>query len=145
MQFSILGNDSEFETPFFRDLSKFLVPVMLGVVFAMVILVAWYPVSSEIRFNVNGALDGYNIILDRHGDCFLQENRSTCSSGAWPVSIFLVMPIPALIILNIWLWYKRKQLDKDALDEHQWYQKAKVHEEYKREGKKFCPDCGDRL
>ncbi len=107
---------SDFETPFFRDLSKLLLPICLGVILAFATLVLWYPIAGEIWFNIDGAEEGYNIFNDRKGSCFETENKSMCSSGAWPVSIFLVIPLPILIGICVWLFFYNKKINKEIDD-----------------------------
>lgn len=101
-----------FETPIMRDISKLLLPVVLGVAIAMIALLMFQTLSGEIRFNVTGAMEGYDIINDRYGGCFHKEveggSASYCSSGAWPISILYIIPLIVLIPFNIYLIWRRR-------------------------------------
>lgn len=100
---------TEFETPFFRDLEKFLTPILAGVLIAIVAVLGFIFVLPEIQFNIDGALEGYNVLTERNGQCFQNENSWHCRSSAWYISILYILPLPILTGLNIYLWRLRKK------------------------------------
>jgi hypothetical protein len=104
---------SEFETPFFRDLSKFILPICLGVMLGMVCLLLFFPIMMEINFNIDGIESGFNILTERYGSCFVQENHQLCSSGAWSVSIIWIV-IGILGGLSI-AWLRLKIQNKESV------------------------------
>jgi len=104
---------SDFETPLMRDVSKMVNRIAIGALCGILIPIIFFVCYYEVQFNIHGAMEGFNILLDRNGDCFTNEHRTMCSSGAWPVSIIYVLVIPITTIYNIHMIRKLIRLRKE--------------------------------
>ena len=147
---------SDFETPIMRDISKLVLPILIGIVLALaltfLIVKSGYLVSS-IEFEMEAFEKGYTWADKQPNGCFVQENRYTCSTSTLPWEIFVwVIPVNIGLIITIITihtghlnslldriveWILARKIKKMLESE-----KNKLHNQYHMQGLSECPDCG---
>lgn len=98
-----------FETPIMRDIMKLFMLISIGIACAFLVMIIFPLIAGEIRFIASGMESGYDVISDRSGGCFYNDNGSKCASNAWPINGLYVLVLSTAIPLNFYLAYYIKK------------------------------------
>lgn len=129
--------NDDFETPIMRDISKIIIPIMVGIIIAFLILFSINPMNQiyhSLQWELEQLDRGFTWDDKKLNGCFEREGGLTyfddsingtgqlitvsasCSSSALPwETLSWAIPLTViLLIANVLLYRKRKQLTNEG-------------------------------